>query len=195
MHFTKVFKFNSISTIILLLGGCWLIGQSTYIHAKAWLAQTLIEDAWIKISHGQPQTKPWPWADTWPVARLRVPRLNIDLFVLAGDSARNLAFGPGHNFASPKPGSTGNSIISAHRDTHFSFLKHLQKDDEVIIETTDTRKRFSVYSTQVVHRDRASFPADELNAQIHLVTCYPFDTMITGGPERYIVSAHEKRNI
>ena len=31
--------------------------------------------------------KPWPWADTWPVARLVVPSLGIDQIVLEGAMA------------------------------------------------------------------------------------------------------------
>jgi len=180
---------KSLISIILILTGCWLLMQGSYIHAKAWLAQTLLEDAWSKIEHGEYQSKPWPWADTWPVARLRVPRLKIDLLVLAGDSGRTLAFGPGHSYASARPGEIGNSVISAHRDTHFAFLNNLQKDDEIIIESVNSTKTYKVHTTQVVHSDRASFIDDETRANLHLVTCYPFDSIISGGTDRYIVSA------
>ena len=177
-------------SIFFILAGLSFIGQGFYIHAKAWLAQVLLEQAWDKIQQGETQVKPWPWADTWPVARLQVPSLNVDLFILAGDSARNLAFGPGHNFASAQPGEIGNSIISAHRDTHFSFLKQLKINDIITIESPNKQtKGFHVNSSQVVHKDKASFIIDELNAHIHLVTCYPFQSIKTGGSQRYIISA------
>lgn len=176
--------------VFLFIPGCWFIGHGLYIEGKAILAQQLLEQAWGKIQHGSTQNKPWPWADTWPVARLSVPRLNIDLIVLAGDSARTLAFGPGHNFASPLPGENGNSLISAHRDTHFSFLQHLKAGDHIMLETAESKNRvFKVTDTRIVDMDNARFINDPYNAYIHLVTCYPFDSIIPGGSQRYIVTA------
>ena len=140
---TKQHNIRTWFSALIIIVGLSFIGQSFYIHAKAWLAQILLEQAWNKIQQGETQVKPWPWADTWPVARLQVPSLNIDLFILAGDSARNLAFGPGHNFASAQPGEVGNSIISAHRDTHFSFFK------------TAERKRYCYH--RVVRPSKKSF--------------------------------------
>jgi len=175
--------------IFLILAGCWFIGQSLYIHAKAILAQQLLERAWVMTKSGKTTPRPWPWADTWPVARLQVPALKVDLIVLAGDSGRTLAFGPGHHFGSSTPGEAGHSIISAHRDTHFNFLQYLKKGDAIIVETASSLSRFKVETTQIVDRDRAAFPFDDINAYLHLVTCYPFDAIISGGPERYVVSA------
>ena len=85
--------------IAALVFVCWGVGQmarGAYIHAKASLAQALIRRAWGQSSmKGGPQ-KPWPWADTTPVARLAAPLYRIDLIVLDGGSGRTLAFGPGH---------------------------------------------------------------------------------------------------
>lgn len=176
--------------VFLFIPGCWFIGQGTYIHAKAIVAQQLLEHAWENVKAGNPQSKPWPWADTWPIARLTVPHLDIDLIVLAGDSGRTLAFGPGHNFASASPGNKGNSLISAHRDTHFNFLQYLQSGDQLFIETAEAQNKiYTVISTKVVDMDNARFLDDHTSAYLHLVTCYPFDSIMTGGSQRYIVSA------
>ena len=83
----------------------WHLGQASYIHAKAWLAQYLIRAAWERSLATGTTVKPWSWADTWPVARLVAPRQDADLYVLAGDSGRSLAFGPGHRFGTPAPGA------------------------------------------------------------------------------------------
>jgi len=176
--------------IFLFIPGCWFVGEGLYIESKAIVAQLLLERAWQNVKAGDRQSKAWPWADTWPIARLTVPRLQIDLIVLAGDSGRTLAFGPGHNFSSAKPGSPGNSLISAHRDTHFNFLQHLQPGEPIFIETAQSAStRFTVTSTRVVDMDRARFINDPSSAYLHLVTCYPFDSIVPGGSERYIVSA------
>ena len=181
--------------LFLFIPGCWFIGQSLYIESKAILAQHLLQQAWNKTKAGNPQSKPWPWADTWPVARLTVPRLKVDLIILAGDSGRTLAFGPGHHFASPAPGENGSSLISAHRDTHFNFLQYLEPGDTIFIETDSAQNmRFIVTTTRVVDMDRARFINDPLNAYIHLATCYPFDALTPGGSKRYIASAIKSRS-
>ena len=78
--------------VLALTLGAWQFGRGLYIHAKAELAQVLLSRAWERALAGERQAKPWPWADTWPVARLRVPVLNVDLFILAGSNGRAIAF-------------------------------------------------------------------------------------------------------
>src|SRR5207248_2826247 len=80
----------------LLAGGAALFGHGAYIYAKAGLAQVLLRRAWERTLAGERDVKPWPWADTWPVARLTIPKAGTDSIVLAGASGRTLAFGPGH---------------------------------------------------------------------------------------------------
>ena len=74
------------------------------------------------IATGHP-VKPWSWADTWPVARIEVKRLDASAIVLAGSSGQALAFGPGHVELTPDAGERGVAVYSAHRDTHFRFLR------------------------------------------------------------------------
>ncbi len=183
-----------IIAISVIIGG-WQFGHGVYIYAKAELAQYLLAGAWEESKKTQQPVKPWPWADTWPVARLTVPTHNIDLIVLAGDSGRTLAFGPGHNFGSVLPGDIGNSIISAHRDTHFEFLQNLSAGDEIIIENPQgIKKHFTVSNTHVIDSRNAYIPVDYDNAALTLVTCFPFNSMTTGGPLRFVVVAVESDN-
>ena len=180
-----------IIAISVIVGG-WQFGHGVYIYAKAELAQYLLAGAWEESKQTQQPVKPWPWADTWPVARLTVPNLNVDLIVLAGDSGRTLAFGPGHNFGSALPGDIGNSIISAHRDTHFEFLQNLSAGDEIIIENPQgIKKYFTVINTHVIDSRDAYIPVDYDNAALTLVTCFPFNSMTSGGPLRFVVVAVE----
>ena len=111
------------SLLLLALAGLVLFGHGAYIHAKAWLAQVLLERAFAEtIASGHP-IKPWSWADTWPVARIEVRRLHASAIVLAGTSGQALAFGPGHVELTPDAGERGVAVYSAHRDTHFRFLR------------------------------------------------------------------------
>ena len=106
-------KAGSWAVAALLALGFWQLGQGAYIPAKAWLAQELMQRAWLRVTAGEDRAAPWPWADTWPVARLKALGGDIDLVVLAGGSGRTLAFGPGHLSASAMPGQVGNAVIGA----------------------------------------------------------------------------------
>ena len=184
-----------IALLILPLCGIWFIGQGTYIHAKAILAQLLLETAWSETLSGQKEVKPWPWADTWPVARLSVPNLGISRIVLAGASGSSLAFGPGHLFGSTVPGDEGNIIISGHRDTHFSFLRHLKEDDFIKLESNNTKVDYRVSKILVLDiRKHQTIPIDSEN-KLLLVTCYPFDAIRSGGPLRYLVIAEPEPSL
>ena len=90
------------AALVLALAGAIFLGQGGVHLRKAQLAQLLIERAWQRALAGEPAPKPWPWADTWPVARLDAPAQGVSLFVLAGSSGRTLAFGPGHEQGTPR---------------------------------------------------------------------------------------------
>jgi sortase A len=168
----------------------WHLGQAGWIHAKARLAQYLMHAAWERALRGEREPRPWPWADTWPVARLIAPRQRVEVFVLAGATGRTLAFGPGHLFGTAPPGAPGNSVISAHRDTHFAFLRHLARGDELLVETADgARRRYLVNDTAVVDRRDLRATRPEPVPRLTLITCYPFDAVNPGGPLRYVVRA------
>ena len=174
----------------LLCLGFWQLGQGAYIPAKAWMAQELMQRAWQRSSNGTEQAAPWPWADTWPVARLSARSGEVELIVLEGGSGRTLAFGPGHLSASSLPGETGNTVIAGHRDTHFSFLRHLEIGESLLVETVSGMKHlYKVVGIDVVDSRRGSLQLDTDEAFLSLVTCYPFESRDPGGPLRYVVTA------
>jgi len=177
-----------VTTLFCL--GFWQLGHGAYIPAKAWLAQELMQRAWTRTGLGEARATPWPWADTWPVARLTAKSGEIDLIVLAGGSGRTLAFGPGHLSASAMPGEVGNSVIAGHRDTHFRFLEDLKGGELLNVESnTGIRHLYQVVATEVVDARKGSLLLDTDTAILSLVTCYPFHTRETGGPLRYVVTA------
>jgi len=184
---------HSVATAVavaLLAAGIWQFGQGSYIHAKAWLAQALMGRAWARTLDGEREVNPWPWADTWPVARLLVPRHDVDLFVLAGANGRTIAFGPGHVFGTPRPGETGNSVIGGHRDTHLAFLRDLEAGAEIVVERPDgSRRRYRVDETRVLDKRDVWVLENEGPTRLTLITCYPFDALRAGGPLRYVVTA------
>ena len=58
--------------------------DALWIPAKAELAQHLLERSWLRTLAGEPNAKPWPWADTRAVGILEVPRLDLREVVLEG---------------------------------------------------------------------------------------------------------------
>ena len=174
----------------LLCLGFWQLGQGAYIPAKAWLAQELMQRAWSRAEAGIEQPAPWPWADTWPVARLSAKSGEVDLIVLSGGSGRTLAFGPGHLTASSLPSERGNAVIAGHRDTHFAFLRDVEIGDSLLVETISGAKHlYKVIGIDIVDSRRGSLLLDTEQAMLSLVTCYPFEAREAGGPLRYVVTA------
>ncbi len=183
-----VWRVPRLNSFILLVG-LILFGQGAYIHAKALLAQVLLERAFATtIATGHP-TKPWSWADTWPVAQIEVKRLKASTIALAGSSGQALAFGPGHVELTPDPGERGVAIYSAHRDTHFRFVKDIVIGDVIDITRSDGRRfRYLVDGTSVVRFDASGIDPLGRGYQLVLSTCWPFGAL-TPGPERYLVHA------
>lgn len=189
-------KFRQLAMTSLLVCGLWQLGSGSYIYAKALLAQHLITDAWAQTlngyNKGSKQVKPWKWADTWPVARLTSDDHDIDLMVLQGSSGRTLAFGPGHMSNTPLPGALGNSVIGGHRDTHFSFLQHVEIGDTFTIQTPDNRLvHYRVYQQAIVDKHDVEPVLRQDSNMLTLVTCFPFNTLVVGGPLRFVVMAKQ----
>lgn len=173
----------------LALVGLILFGQGAYIHAKALVAQVLLERAFSETLATGHDVKPWSWADTWPVARIDVKRLHASAIVLAGSSGQALAFGPGHVENTPNAGEPGVAVYAAHRDTHFRFLGDVVVGDDIDIARRDGKTfRYRVTGTSVVPFDASGIDAQAAGYELALSTCWPLDA-ITPGPLRYVVHA------
>jgi sortase A len=173
----------------LLLLGLVSFVQGTWIFSKALVAQVLLRRAWAAARAGDPRARPWPWADTWPVARLRSPAHGVDLIVLEGATGSSLAFGPGHVQGTPPPGAEGNVAFAGHRDTHFRFLRELAPGEALWLELPDGAvKRYTVQDSAVVDEHDTALLSGR-GQWLTLVTCYPFDAPVPGGPLRYVVRA------
>jgi sortase A len=187
-------KAARIVCALLLIAGACLSGRALYMHAKAELAGILIRRAWEQTVQSGRTHAPWPWADTHPVARIRIPRLDYDEIVLEGASPRTLAFGPAHLLNGTGLGEQGNLVLAGHRTSWFRPLEGIAQGDSIQIqwfnghrgglqERTYTVSKISVVDPQ----DTALLtptPEDELT----LITCYPFGHG-PRSPQRYIVRA------
>lgn len=185
-------KILVLTGLALLLAGLVQFGGAVRVPAKAWLSVKLIDRAWARTLDGEKDARPWPWMDSAPVARLSVPRLNKSFIVMRGTSGAVLAFAPGWNEGTAKPGTPGISLISAHRDTHFGFLNQIEKGDVIRLETADARKiEYRVSELRVVMDPEIRVGQEEGGSTLLLTTSFPFVNWKPGGQMRFVVIAHE----
>ncbi len=182
------------AALLLLVFGGGLVARATYLHAKAELAAILIRRAWDETARTGKATAPWSWADTHPVARLQIPRIGYDEYVLEGASARVLAFGPARLLSSARPGEAGNIVLAGHRTSWFRPLEKVQNGDRVSLEWYDETKRelrtreYVVEEIRVVKPESTELLAPTSEDALTLITCYPFGKS-PKSPLRYIVRA------
>ena len=162
--------------------------DALWIPVKAELAQHLLERAWLRTLAGEPDAKPWPWADTRAVAVLEVPHLGLREVVLEGSSGRNLAFGP-TLVNTRRLEESSDRVLSGHRDTHFNFLKELKTGDLLRLRTATEIRDYRVSWQEAVDSRHQQLVIDNSMDRLTLLTCYPFETPSAGGPLRWVVTA------
>ncbi|WP_336971047.1 class GN sortase [Sphingobium aromaticiconvertens] len=187
--------FGRVLRRMMLVGLCaigiLLVARGAMIPAKAWVAQILLDRAFERSVASHKPVRPWPWADTAPVARIRVPRLGISEIILSGGSGQAMAFGPTLLPLQQESGHAPISIMAGHRDTHFTFLKDLKIGDMVDVEeVSGQHRRFRITRSQIVRWDRFGYPRYSISPHLALATCYPFDA-VERGPLRFVLWAEE----
>ena len=187
---------RGLALALVAMAGLGALAHALWIPAKAELAQHLMDRAWARAQRGGPSLRapprPWPWADTWPVARLLSPTHDVDLYVLAGASGSSLAFGPGHVDGTALPGESGNAAVGGHRDTSFAFLEAVQLGEILEVETPrGERVRYQVVETAIVDESDTRALQGSPGRALTLITCWPFHALHPGGSDRYVVRALE----
>lgn len=181
-----------LAAFIMLVGAC-LTGRALYLHAKAELAGILIRRAWEQsIGTGKPHA-PWPWADTHPIGRLRIPRLGYDEIVLEDASPRNLAFGPARLMSGAALGEAGNLVLAGHRTSWFRPLQKIASGDTIEIDWFDVqgelhKRNYRVETIRVTKPEDVSLLIPTPEDSLTLITCYPFGSS-PKSPLRFVVRA------
>lgn len=175
--------------VLCIVGAAIMLGKACWISLKAEVSQVLLHKAFREsIASGTP-VKPWFWADTVPVAEVSLSRLGASAIVLQGATGESLAFGPAHLTETPMPGDAGTSVIAAHRDTHFRFLKDARVGDVISVTRNDGLTfRYQVTDMRVADWNATGIDRHAPGHHLIFSTCYPFDA-VAHGPERYIVEA------
>ncbi len=174
---------------LIAIAGLMLVGKGFYMKAKAEISQVLLKRSFEAQLHGETNVKPWPWADFATEAEITAPRIGKTAVVLSGASGEALAFGPARLANTPPPGELGTSVIAAHRDTHFRWLKDVKPGDLLMVTRKDgANLTFRVRSSRIARWDESGINADAPGRNLALATCWPFDAT-EQGPLRYIVNA------
>lgn len=189
-----------ISIILLLILSAGLFGNTLYIQAKAVFAQHLIAKAWVSTqqhnhsAHISNPKKPWTWADTYPVAKLTVPKTQEYYYVLAGATGSPLAFGPGLYAGTALPGITDttipDTIIAGHHNTHFAFLKDLNVGEEITLENHLGKTiRYRIKHIENVDIRHHQLATSYTGNHLTLVTCTPRFSGEINPTQRLLVTA------
>jgi sortase A len=110
------------------------------------------------------------------VARIQIPKVHIDQFVVEGTKLSDLAKGPGHYTGTPLPGQQGNVAIAGHRETHgspFERLDELKPGDQIFVTTKTGRYLYIMRSARVVSPKDVSVLRDFGDNRLTLTTCTP----------------------
>jgi len=181
---------HSVLAFFLIIIGLSQFTEGLYIALKAEVAQLLLKQAWAETLEKQTPQKPWPWFDTWPIARMVVPELDEETIILKGVSGQTLAFGPGWLETRGTIGEPGVALIAAHNDTHFSYLKDLKIGQTFYIETINGQKHtFKITDFKIVDTRKKLFLEKTEGSYLILSTCYPFDALVSQTPFRYLAFA------
>tara|TARA_B110000196_G_C21030685_1_gene607436 strand:- start:278 stop:856 length:579 start_codon:yes stop_codon:yes gene_type:complete len=184
-------QFSILLLVVLLLtGGGYFAYQGLKIEIKAKIGQILLFSAWHKTIRTGMNHQPWPSFDGFPIMRLEIAQHDIDQIVLKGTSGQALAFGPSFHEESFLPHEKKITIISSHRDSHGIFIKKLQLGE--IIKIQDTNNQWHTYTIDdffIINIQKEKITMDRNEDRLFLITCYPFNTINSGTPMRYIVSA------
>ena len=175
---------------LLLTGGGYFAYQGLKIEIKAKLAQILLQHAWYQTIKTGKKHQPWKSFDGVPIMRLAIPQHDIDQIILKGTSGQALAFGPTFHEESFYPNEKKITIISSHRDSHGIFIKKLELGE--IIKIQDASNQWHTYIIDdffIINVQKEKITMNTNEDRLLLITCYPFDTILSATPLRYIVSA------
>ena len=123
-----------------------------------------------------------------PLALLRIPKIGLEVPVLAGTDALTLNRAVGWIPGTSRPGDRGNTGIAGHRDGFFRGLKDVARGDSIELVTLSGSRTYRVERIWIVNPEDVQVLDPTPQATLTLVSCYPF-RFVGAAPKRYIVRA------
>lgn len=112
-----------------------------------------------------------------PVARLRIPSIELERIVVLGDRRVDLQKGPGLAATRSAPGSAaGNAVIAGHRTTYgapFFDFDRISTGDLIFVDTTYGSFTYRVEIHQIVSSRDPRLMSDTAEPRLTLYTCHP----------------------
>ena len=178
-----------ILSAILAIAGLIFLFLAFKIEIKARVAQYLLNNAWNKTIETGDEYKPWPGFDGYPILKLSIPKFKLQQIVLSNTSGQSLAFGPSFHPETYLPKENKITAISSHRDSHGYYIRDLKINDFVILEDKENNKfTYKVINFKIINVEDKDLQFNKMSNQLLLITCYPFDAIISGTKLRYIVT-------
>ncbi|MBF0705080.1 MULTISPECIES: class D sortase [Bacillales] len=124
------------------------------------------------------------------VGRLIIPAIEKGFTTYWGTDEETLSQGVGMYVSqyTTTPDQGRHTVLSGHRDTVFTGLNNVQKDDPIFFEFDGKRYEYIVVGIKVVDEDDRTVIVDKEEATLTLTTCYPFE-FIGHAPERYVIQS------
>jgi sortase A len=123
-----------------------------------------------------------------PIAKLRVPRLDLELVVLEGTDPATLRAGPGRDPRSWMPGEGKLVYLAGHRTTYlapFAEIQRLRPGDPIELRLPYGLFRYEVTGHRIVAPDDLSVLRAPKRETLRLQACHPRFF----ASERYVVTA------
>jgi len=122
------------------------------------------------------------------LGRIDIDRIGLSVMVLQGIEERTLIAGAGHVPGTSVPGSEGNVVIAAHRDTFFRKLERILPGDRIHVATFRGSYDYIVGSVETVDPTDTQVMESRDYRELTLITCFPF-YFVGAAPRRFIVHA------
>src|SRR5262245_64558588 len=126
------------------------------------------------------------------IARIRIPSIGVDKYVVEGTDTDSLRKGPGHYPSTPLPGERGTAAIAGHRTTYgapFRHIDELDPGDRIVIDMPDGRFIYRVQESKIVDDQDLSVLDPVAYRRLMLSACHP----LYSAAQRIIVYARQVR--
>ena len=110
------------------------------------------------------------------IARIEIPKIQVNWIVVEGVTVEALKKGPGHFPGTAYPGDKGNTVISGHRATYgepFARMNEVVVGDSIKLTTLRGAFDYTVIEKKIVKPTDLSVVQDFQDERLTLTTCEP----------------------
>ncbi len=171
---------------LLVFSGVALLGYAGFQYGVMIYQQRHLQTVWReqqKTGHGSGDRAEVEYGG---LTRISIPSIGLSAVIVEGTDTFSLLIGPGHLIGTAQPGESGNSVVSAHRDTFFHRIRKLIPGDHILIERNGRTFTYSVEGFRIVEPNDISVTAPTNESRLTLITCDPAYYM-GSAPHRLVV--------